>query len=144
MSWANFDSGKVRTVRGAKMMSVRVLFMIVVLPSQLVMPGYQQIRSQTAEVNFNGKRKKRYAWTSSLDQHVNIHFLGGKNGTAIFFHHIAYRNPKPCHNSKRKLRCRSCHLTLVQNCTLLRIRPGFVVIVSHRKPSCTPDVTIKG
>ncbi len=31
------------------------IFVLVVLPNQLVMSGYQQFRTRTVEVNFNGK-----------------------------------------------------------------------------------------
>ena len=38
-----------------------LLFIMVILPRQPVMSGYQQIRTQMAEVNFNGKLKKQSA-----------------------------------------------------------------------------------
>ena len=34
---------------------VATIFVLVVLPSHLVISGYQQFRTQTVEVNFNGK-----------------------------------------------------------------------------------------
>ena len=49
------SSGVVATIMTMNTMSALLLFIMAVLPIQLVMSGYQQIRTQTAEVNFNGR-----------------------------------------------------------------------------------------